>query len=297
MALSKMQPMGVQGRRIALPRDISRPQMPSQRQPLAQVLRVAAPDTEAVESSRVQPSVGAGNQQTADDALQQLDRSIALRRAQRKREQLTYQAAAIAASVGISSLAILATYTRFSMHITSDGEMPWSDLLGTLSLVAGGAFGMEMYARYAHKALWHESPLGWLLHKSHHTPRTGPFEANDLFAIINGLPAMLLCYYGFWEPGMVGASCFGAGLGITLYGMAYMFIHDGLVHRRFPTGPISDLPYMKRLTVAHQIHHSGKYDGAPWGMFLGPQELEAIPGATEELDRLVADLDWSKRRV
>lgn len=36
--------------------------------------------------------------------------------------------------------------------------------------------GMEMYARYAHKVLWHDFAPGWALHKSHHMPRTGPFE-------------------------------------------------------------------------------------------------------------------------
>ncbi len=90
------------------------------------------------------------------------------------------------------------------------------------------------------------------------------------------------------------------------------------------------MPYMKKLAVAHQLHHSEKYGGAPWGMFLAPQvrpaqvgfppeiahdnrsldpcvssnitvshsivqELDDIPGASEELDRLVAELDWSKR--
>ena len=35
----------------------------------------------------------------------------------------------------------------------------------------------------------------------------------------------------------MGGVCFGAGLGITLFGIMYMFIHDGLVHRRFPVRP------------------------------------------------------------
>jgi beta-carotene 3-hydroxylase len=48
-------------------------------------------------------------------------------------------------------------------------------------------------------------------------------------------------------------------------------VHDGLVHRRFPVGPIADLPAMKRIVVAHQLHHSDKYKGVPFGMFLGPQ--------------------------
>lgn len=40
-------------------------------------------------------------------------------------------------------------------------------------------FGMEMWARYAHKALWHDFQPGWALHKSHHEPRIGPFEVSD----------------------------------------------------------------------------------------------------------------------
>jgi hypothetical protein len=50
------------------------------------------------------------------------------------------------------------------------------------------------------------------------------------------------------------------GLGITLFGMAYMFVHDGLVHRRFPVGPIANVPYFRRVAAAHQVrsgdHHS-----------------------------------------
>lgn len=70
-------------------------------------------------------------------------------------------------------------------------------------------------------------------------------------------------------------------------------MHDGLVHRRFPVGPIADLPAMKRIVLAHQLHHSEKYGGVPFGMFLGPQELEAV-GAGPELDRMVAELEASK---
>jgi beta-carotene 3-hydroxylase len=96
-------------------------------------------------------------------------------------------------------------------------------------------------------------------------------QANDVYAIMNAVPAIALCAYGFLTPTMTGSLCFGAGLGITLFGIAYMFVHDGLVHKRFPTGPIAELPYMKRVTVAHKLHHSEKYNGVPWGLFLGPQ--------------------------
>ena len=65
---------------------------------------------------------------------------------------------------------------------------------------------MEMWARYAHKALWHDFEPGWRLHKSHHVPRLGPFEDNDVFAIANAVPAMGLCAYGFLTPNMFGGA-------------------------------------------------------------------------------------------
>ena len=70
---------------------------------------------------------------------------------------------------------------------------------------------MEMWARWAHKALWHDFQPGWKLHMSHHVPRIGPFEANDVFAIINAGPAIGLCLYGFLTPTLIGGLCFGAG--------------------------------------------------------------------------------------
>lgn len=146
---------------------------------------------------------------------------------------------------------------------------------------------MEMYARWVHRYLWHENQVGWILHKSHHEPRLGAFEANDIYAIMNAFPAFVLTLYGFTRPDVIGGLCFGAGLGITLFGISYLFVHDGLVHRRFPVGPIAELPALRRIALAHQLHHSEKYKGVPFGMFLGPQELEAV-GAKEELDKLVA---------
>lgn len=43
------------------------------------------------------------------------------------------------------------------------------------------------------------------------------------------------------------------GLGITVFGMAYMFVHDGLVHRRFSVGPIANVPYFRRVAAAHKV--------------------------------------------
>ena len=56
-----------------------------------------------------------------------------------------------------------------------------------------------------------------------------PLQANDVYAIVNAIPAMALCLYGFLTPGLGGSVAFGAGLGITLFGIMYMFIHGGVL--------------------------------------------------------------------
>lgn len=96
-------------------------------------------------------------------------------------------------------------------------------------------------------------------------------QLNDIYAVANAVPAISLCAYGFITPGTPGGICWGLGLGITLYGMMYMFVHDGLVHKRFPVGPIAKVPYLKRVAAAHKMHHIDDFDGLPWGLFLGEQ--------------------------
>ena len=203
------------------------------------------------------------------------------------REKSIYQGAAIAASSLVIAAAIVATYLRIAWHLDHDEAFPYFDLLSTLLLAVGGMVGMEMYARYIHRYAWHDAAAGWKIHKTHHEPRTGAFEANDLYAVMNAVPAIGLTGYGFLREDVVGGVCFGLGLGITLFGMAYMFVHDGLVHKRFPVGPVKDVPGLRRIAVAHRMHHMDQYDSIPYGMFLGPQELEAA-GFGEDLDALVA---------
>jgi beta-carotene 3-hydroxylase len=236
-------------------------------------------------------------QEAAVDALipDQLKEKRKQRMLDRQRQQTIYKVSAIAASLGVTALAIAAVHYRFSWHARDNGAFPTLEACATLLLTIGGVVGMEMYARWAHRALWHDFRPGWLLHKSHHEPRIGAFEANDVFAVMNAVPAMGLCAYGFLTPTFVGGLCFGAGLGITLFGIMYMFVHDGLVHRRFPVGPIAEVPYLKRVAIAHQLHHSEKYNGVPWGMFLGPQELEAV-GGKEELDRMVESVSFTSKK-
>ncbi|KAK4480732.1 hypothetical protein RD792_013814 [Penstemon davidsonii] len=186
-----------------------------------------------------------------------------------KSERFTYLVAAVMSSLGITSMAIVAVYYRFSRQMEG-GEVPRAEMLSTFALAFGAAVGMEFWARWAHKAVWHASL--WHMHESHHRARgEGAFEVNDIFAIINAVPAIALVSFGFFHKGLIPGLCFGAGLGITVFGMAYMFVHDGLVHRRFPVGPIAHVPYLRSVAAAHQLHHSNKFHGVPYGLFLGPK--------------------------
>lgn len=212
----------------------------------------------------------------------------------KKGERTVYLLAAIASSIGFVTLAAGAVYYRFYWQMQGAGTVPYAEILGTFSLAIGAAVGMEYWARWAHKALWHDSL--WNMHESHHKPREGPFEMNDVFAIINAVPAIALMAYGFFNSGIVPGLCFGAGLGITMFGMAYMFVHDGLVHRRFPVGPIADVPYLQKVAAAHQLHHADLFGGVPYGLFLGPQELENVGGEAELQKVLKAKYSKSRSR-
>ncbi|KAB1204897.1 Beta-carotene 3-hydroxylase, chloroplastic [Morella rubra] len=220
-----------------------------------------------------------------DDMNNQIPSERVAEKLSRKRsERFTYLVAAVMSTFGITSMAVMAVYYRFSWQMEG-GEVPLSEMFGTFALSVGAAVGMEFWARWAHKALWHASL--WHMHESHHRPREGPFELNDVFAIINAGPAIALLSYGFFHKGLVPGLCFGAGLGITVFGMAYMFVHDGLVHKRFPVGPIANVPYFRRVAAAHQLHHSDKFSGVPYGLFLGPKELEEV-GGLEELEKEIS---------
>ncbi|KAG6574199.1 Beta-carotene 3-hydroxylase 1, chloroplastic, partial [Cucurbita argyrosperma subsp. sororia] len=209
---------------------------------------------------------------------------VAEKLARKKSERFTYLVAAVMSSFGITSMAVMAVYYRFHWQMEG-GEIPFSEMFGTFALSVGAAVGMEFWARWAHRALWHASL--WHMHESHHKPREGPFELNDVFAITNAVPAIALLSYGFFHKGLVPGLCFGAGLGITVFGMAYMFVHDGLVHKRFPVGPIANVPYFRKVAAAHQLHHSEKFNGVPYGLFLGPKELEEV-GGLEELEKEIS---------
>ncbi len=76
-----------------------------------------------------------------------------------RREQASYQLAAIAATSGVVTLAIVATYLRFQWH--HDEDIPWQEVVATLMLVAGGVVSKRAVFSHAprnHMALTHTLP-------------------------------------------------------------------------------------------------------------------------------------------
>ena len=135
--------------------------------------------------------------------------------------------------------------------------------LDIVLFVAAFAF-MEGVAWFTHKYVMHG--FGWVWHASHHTPRTGAFELNDLFAVVFATPAIVAIYFGVhgYPP------LLPIGMGITAYGAVYAMFHDGLVHRRYPTPLNAKSRFWKRLIQAHRIHHAvtTKHDCVSYGFLL-----------------------------
>lgn len=144
--------------------------------------------------------------------------------------------------------------------------------------------GMEFYARWSHRELWH-GPALWAVHKTHHGERykgagLGLFELNDVFGIGNALAVIpIMAVAAACTPTVGSVWAYGMTVGISIFGTAYMFVHDGVHHRRFPTFGIEKIAVIERISKAHALHHV-KERAQPFGLFLGPQELECLAAGT-----------------
>ena len=110
---------------------------------------------------------------------------------------------------------------------------------------------MEGFAYVMHRWVMHGP--GWFLHASHHRPRTGHWELNDLYFVIFALPSILLLLGGVqWGWGSWATA---VGAGIAAYGAIYLGFHDVIVHQRIPHRYVPRSAYMKRIVQAHRLHH------------------------------------------
>jgi beta-carotene 3-hydroxylase len=134
-------------------------------------------------------------------------------------------------------------------------DMTW--LTNLLAFVA--AFTLTEFAAWAlHRYLMHG--VLWTLHESHHRKGEGHFfERNDLFFLFFALPGAWLIYTGIAAGGNYWLY---AGLGITLYGVVYFWVHDVFIHQRYPFFRKSRSRYLRALRRAHHAHHkSAERDG------------------------------------
>jgi beta-carotene 3-hydroxylase len=129
--------------------------------------------------------------------------------------------------------------------------------------------GMEAVAYAAHRWVMHGP--GWFLHASHHRPRAGNWELNDLYAVIFAIPSFVLLLGGVqlgWWPGFTWI-----GAGIAAYGAIYFGFHDWIVHRRLPGRFVPRSRYMKRIVQAHRLHHAveTKHGTVSFGFLVAPR--------------------------
>lgn len=133
---------------------------------------------------------------------------------------------------------------------------------------------MEGATWFIHKYVMHG--LLWILHKDHHDHSTeGPFEKNDSFFVIFALPAIILIYFGSLNQFNY---LFYTGLAITLYGIAYFFVHDIFIHQRFKYLTNTKNPYLLAIRRAHKQHHKhlGKGKGECFGFLYVPMKYFRI---------------------
>ncbi len=133
---------------------------------------------------------------------------------------------------------------------------------------------MEGATWLIHKYIMHG--LLWVLHRDHHDHSTsGPFEKNDYFFVIFALPAITLMYFGAANS---FSFLFYIGLGITLYGIAYFFVHDIFIHQRVKFFSNTRNPYFLAIRRAHKQHHKylGKEDGECFGFLYVPMKYFKI---------------------
>ena len=89
---------------------------------------------------------------------------------------------------------------------------------------------MEIVAILSHKYIMHGP--GWVLHKSHHIKARNQkdFELNDLYFIFFSSPSIFCIIYGFLYFNYLFLAI---GIGILMYGVIYVVLHDIMVHGRF----------------------------------------------------------------
>ncbi|MBD3628314.1 sterol desaturase family protein [Cyclobacterium sp.] len=139
-------------------------------------------------------------------------------------------------------------------------------MIYALLYIMVGFLAMEVSGWFIHKYLMHG--ILWKIHKTHHQHSKGYFELNDLFSLLFGGIAISLIFLGLENYDYR----FWMGMGISIYGMSYFFLHDVLIHRRLKFFGKPKNRFLAAIFKAHQAHHASRYrDGSvSFGLFFVP---------------------------
>lgn len=136
---------------------------------------------------------------------------------------------------------------------------------------------MELFSYLVHRFVYHG--FAWFLHKSHHSPRKGIFEWNDIFPVIFASVTAPFVIYAVGPSGSVQLSALA--FGITAYGLVYFLVHDLYVHRRMKRFRVR-IPLLRTLKQAHAVHH--RYGGEPFGLLFFANPRKAGIDKVDEVD-------------
>ena len=146
-------------------------------------------------------------------------------------------------------------------------------VINILWIVAAFWF-MEFVAWFAHQYVMHT--FAWGMHVDHHQPAGKFFQKNDLFALVFAIPSWLNMMFGI----MAGCDFrLYVGIGILLYGIAYVSVHEVVIHNRWGTRDKIKHWYFQGLARAHFAHHKHKEkeDGECFGMLIVPRKFFKSP--------------------
>ena len=137
-----------------------------------------------------------------------------------------------------------------------------------IMIIMGTLAAMEAFSWFIHKYLFH-GPL-WFIHRTHHQPKSGWFELNDIFSLFFAFLSMYLMWLGRSEPDYR----FWIGAGISVYGIIYFIFHDWFIHNRFKSFKTNN-PYLLGIRRAHKIHHKSiqKQPSEQYGLLLASKRF------------------------
>lgn len=139
--------------------------------------------------------------------------------------------------------------------------------LTNLFLVAVGFLGMEAVTYLVHRFVMHGALRK--LHRSHHRNAAAAFakktpEPNDVFPLAFSVVVIAGISIGFNMSG--AAWLLPVLVGVSVYGVVYTVIHDGIIHGRIRWMKRVRSDWTTSLDEAHREHH--RTNGEPYGMLL-----------------------------